>query len=138
MFATEVDPGRLVRQVAIGPITANSVAAAWHRWLDDAAFDPPLPVLWDCRGQFIHASLPDLLRLDELTTACHEERREADGRTAVLVDYSMTQVIVQEIREAADCAARIEVFTDAHAAYHWLGVDCPAAAPEDRNPTCQG
>lgn len=131
MFSTAVDPAGLVRHVAIGPITANSAAATWHRWLDDPRFDPALPVLWDCRGQFIHASLAELRRLGELTIATRSERRSLGSRTAILVAHALTRAVVQEIPDAAEYAARIEVFTDEDAAYRWLGVARSDTTPAD-------
>lgn len=125
MFTTEVHAA-LVRHVATETITTRSVADAWHRWFDDERFDPDRPVLWDCRGHFIQASLSDLRHLDELTIATRQERRSEGARTAVLVSYSVAQAAVQQVPESGGFVARIEVFTDEAKAYRWLGLEPPA------------
>lgn len=139
MFTTEIDSRGLVRHVAVDTITVKSVAEAWHGWFDDPRFDPELPVLWDCRGRFIQASLNDLRHLDELTVATRPERRAAGGRSAVLVSFAVAQAAVQQVPQSGEFTARIEVFTDEAKAYQWLGVDrAERAGAEQSTPANEG
>ena len=133
MFQTRVVDGLLVVHRAITAITIDSVLQATRRWFEDHRFDPALPVLWDCRNQFIHASLADLATIHEHLDGYRSLNlhRRRGSRSAVLVSNLTSAAALSVLEDNHHLMPDIRVFHDADEAHGWLGVPSPPLDPAD-------
>ena len=122
MFQTRVVDGMLVIHKAIAAITVESVVQAIRRWFDHHRFDASLPVLWDCRDQFIHASLADLATIHERLTEYRPRQRNRQNRTAVLVSNMTSAAALSVVEDNRYLGPDIRVFQEPEEAHAWLGV----------------
>ena len=124
VFQTHVVDGLLVMHKAIARITIESVLQATGRWFDDHRFDPSLPVLWDCRDQFIEVSLADLATIHDHLAGYRSRRRhrERDSRSAVLVSNMTSAAALSMLEDNHHLMPDIRIFNDPGEAHTWLGV----------------
>jgi hypothetical protein len=114
----------MVIHKAVAEITIESVVEAIRHWFGHHRFDATLPVLWDCRDQFIHASVADLATIHEhlLEHRHHQRQRQRDGRGAVLVSNMTSAAALSVLEENSYLMPDIRVFHDPADAHTWLGV----------------
>ncbi len=137
MFQTRVVDGLIVVHKAIAAITIESVVQAIRHWFAHHRFDPSLPVLWDCRDQFIHASLADVATLHEHLIEYQRRQRQRSNRAAVLVSNMTSAAALSVLEDNRHLGPDLRVFHESDAAHDWLGVrpgDVDAAAGSGNTP----
>lgn len=117
-----MNPGVLVKHVAIGQVTVDSIVSAALRWLQAPDFDPATPVLWDMRGQFIDASLNDLAGVQARVRARTDKRRAPGTRSAIIVDSTVSAVAMRMFENEPGVVTATRIFRDEASALAWLGV----------------
>lgn len=111
-----------MRHRAIGTITRESVAAAYLGWIHDAAFDPFIPILWDCRNQSLQVTTRELINLPRWTNQTTDRRRPG-LRTAVLVSNHVAEYAAGTVADNPAWVSEIRVFREEPAALAWLSND---------------
>lgn len=140
MFQTRVVDGLMVIHKAIADITIESVVESTRYWFDHRRFDASLPVLWDCRDQFMRVSLADLAVIHEhlMEYRRHQRQRVQGGRSAVLVSNMTSAAALSVLEENRYLVPDIRVFHEAADAQSWLGIrpeDFEDAAPSSDAPS---
>ncbi|MEQ8861467.1 MAG: hypothetical protein RIC56_22715 [Pseudomonadales bacterium] len=101
-------------------MTLDAVAAAFHHWFEHPEFDPDLPVLWDLRGQFIQASVADIGKLHQITSALTDRRRASGGRSAIIAATQTAGRALAGVTTNPNFVASIRVFQSEADALAWL------------------
>ena len=111
--------------VWVNTVTGDTIVAELFDvglgWQKHPRYRPEIPVLWDCRRAILQVSL-DQVRTHFQDSVDQVNEGRPSGKTAWLVSYKTTALILEEIIEHIHWAAEWRVFhdTQARSALIWL------------------